>query len=80
MCDDANHDASHMGEYNTAYESLVDRLRACRRDLYIKKQVNRIIGWSKKLSELNTILEMQLRLGIKLVAPFMAFYGKIKET
>ena len=49
MCDDASHDASHIGKFNTAYESQVDRLRACSRDFYIKKQVNGIAGWSKKL-------------------------------
>ena len=33
MCDDA----SHGGVINAAYESLVDRLRACSKDIYVKK-------------------------------------------
>ena len=37
---------------NAAYESLVPGLRACSRDFYVKKQVNGIAGWSRKLSEL----------------------------
>ena len=60
MCDDA----SHGDVINAAYEFIVSRLIACRKDFYVKKQVNSIAGYLRNCLSLNTIQGMQLGIDI----------------